>query len=541
MQSKINLPPLEPYQQESIDFITSNWIKGINSLCALDVGMGKTRVACEIISEHCKKDAIKRLDGYVLICCSTTGTRDSIWKDTLTNYGIKIITLEGERFQRIKMEQRKELTIPPMTVCLITYANLYRNIDYFRKSLLSLIVFDEYHILTNNSLKESHSYRNAVMSLPHCARIGLTATPFINNEMEAMVAFGLLNDTSLITNFFSSDTDGKRNLLQEVKAKKEDFLFYKENPYNLTHVSEWIISVPMGKELYCQYTSICTKIEPNSIKRKHQVGKLTISPSLAEKKMKPDLDSENITGKIIALRSIIEHLPSGDKIVIVDTYRETLQYIANLKFIRPLKPVLYLGGEKAENKKNLDLFLNKSDHRIFLTTRQEGGEGLNLQVANHLVLMNCWYTPKDIIQIFGRIKRKGQAKPIYAYLLGYNLLDCLDPGRHPEQYFLPEDLDFYRAIREKSEMCEEWGINVKTKMPIPKCFTKSSTFKQEFDDFLNQVILPEQPKIESDEIKKEREVSKQEATGQPSMKLNITIDTNTVLAALWLQYLNGQS
>jgi hypothetical protein len=296
----------------------------------------------------------------------------------------------------------------------------------------------------------------------------------------------------------------------------------------------------MSKELYCQYERIRTKTKYDSMRRKHQIGKLTVSPTLIDKKLKFDLDSEIITGKIIALKSIVEHLPLGDKIVIVDTYRETLQYIARLDFIRPLKPVLYLGGKKAENKNNLDYFLNKSDRRIFLTTRQEGGEGLNLQVANHLVLMNCWYTAKDIIQIFGRIKRKRQMKPVYAYLLGYNLFDCLDPGRFPEQYFLPEDLDFYRAVNEKTEMCEEWGMNVKTKMPRPKCFTKSSTFKQEFDDFLNLVILPEQSKIESDEIKKETMGTKQEATEQPSMEINIKMDVNTVLDALWRQYTETQ-
>jgi SNF2 family DNA or RNA helicase len=530
--------PLEYYQIEAINFILANWERKINSLCALDVGMGKTRVACWLIYDLFRKDSPIKLQGYALICCSTEGTRDSIWKDTLTKYGIKIMTLEGEEFQRIKMERKKVLTIPPMTACLITYANLYRNIEYFQNSPPKLIVFDEYHILTDNYSKESHRYRQAVMRLPHCARLGLTATPFINNEMEAVVAVGLLNNTSLITQFYSSDADEKRNMVQKVKALKDNFLFYRKSQYNLTHASEWVISIPMSKELYCQYEKIRNKTIYAPMKRQHQIGKLTVSPSLVDKKLKLDLDNEIITGKIIALRSIVEHLPSGDKIVIVDTYRETLQYIARLDFIRPLKPVLYLGGKKTENKNSLELFLNKSDHRIFLTTRQEGGEGLNLQIANHLVLMNCWYTAKDIIQVFGRIKRKGQVKPVYTYLLGYNLFDCLGQGKCPEQYFLPEELDFYKAIREKTEMCEEWGIEVSTKLPRSRCFANSSTFEQEFNNFLNQVILPKQPMIESDEIKKDMEESKQEATGQSSMEMDTFWDT--LLATLWLRYLNRQ-
>jgi len=116
------------------------------------------------------------------------------------------------------------------------------------------------------------------------------------------------------------------------------------------------------------------------------------------------------------------------------------------------------------------LFNKWPEYRVLLTTRQEGGEGLNLQAANHLILINCWYTAKDIIQILGRIKRKGQMKPVYAYILGYNLFECLGSGKKPEAYFLEENEGFYKKVRQKAEMCEEWGIEVKNKLPEMKLF-----------------------------------------------------------------------
>jgi SNF2 family DNA or RNA helicase len=399
--------------------------------------------------------------------------------------------LEGEHFQRIKMNIKKVLTIPPMTVCLITYANLYKdeNMEYFLNSPPNLIVFDEYHILTNNSLKESHNYRNAVMKLPYKLRIGLTATPFINNDMEAVTAFGLLNDRPLVENFFLSDTMGKKRLVDEVREKK--FLFYKNNPYNFTSVSEWLVSIPMSKELYYKYKDICNELDDSYMKRLHQVGKLTISPNLVDKKLKLNLTSNIITGKMVALKAIINNMSKEDKIVIFDNYRDTLEYIRRQDFISPLKPILYFGGPKLANEDGFKRFEQDPGCRVLLTTRQKGGEGLNLQIANHLVLMNCWYTAKDIIQILGRIKRKGQTKPVYAYIFGYNLFECLGEGRNPEDYFLPEDLEFYKAIQSKTEMCEEWGIEVKTKLPLLKSFFKDSSFDSEFNDF----ILHEQQKI----------------------------------------------
>ena len=39
-------------------------------------------------------------------------------------------------------------------------------------------------------------------------------------------------------------------------------------------------------------------------------------------------------------------------------------------------------------------------------------------MANHFVLLNIWFTPKDITQTIGRINRNGQTKPTYAYIFG---------------------------------------------------------------------------------------------------------------------------
>ncbi|MDR0656089.1 MAG: DEAD/DEAH box helicase [Treponema sp.] len=512
-----SLPPLETYQQDAIDFISSNWAKGINSLCALDVGMGKTRVACEIIARVCDTNADVRLKGYVLICCSTSGVRDTIWAETLQAYSLDTIICEGEQFQRKKLQTKKKLSIPPMTTCLITYANLYteENIKYFINSPPTLIVFDEYHTITNNSSRDNQSYRNAVLQLPKSLRLGLTATPFINNEMETLIAYGLLNDTKLVKKFYDSEKKGRDKLTEEVSKKISVFLFYRSNPYQFQTANEWAISIPMGKKLYTQYLSLIEKTQYSSyMKRQHAVGKISVSPSLLS-----NTNVKIMTGKALALKLIIENLPDGDKIVIFDTYRDTLKYIKKLDFIRPLKPLLYLGGQKMENKKVLDKFTNDVEHRALLATRQEGGEGLNLQNANHLVLMNCWYTAKDIIQIFGRVKRKGQKKPVYAYLLGYNLFDCLGMGRkNPKDYFLKEEWDYYKAVNRKTEMCEQWGIEIEAKLPLTKPFFSESTFEKEFNAFLQKIIIPKATMIESDKIQIEIENSKEEYKHQDALR-----------------------
>ncbi|MDR2406538.1 MAG: DEAD/DEAH box helicase family protein [Bacteroidales bacterium] len=495
------MTPLETYQQEAIGYIIDNWNKSINSLCALGVGMGKTRVACEILSKYLKVDAQKRLKGYALVCCNTRNVRDTIWANTLNDFDLSMKILEGHSFEIIKMKNTKTLTIPPLTVCLITYANLYREetLEYFINSPPNLIIFDEYHILTNNAIKKSQSYREAILKLPIQLRLGLTATPLVNDEMESVLAYGLLNDANLVRKFQKSNTGERKDLIKKITQKH--FMFYKDNEYNGTPVSELIISIPMEKVHYDDYLKIEEYDDISNKNKEHQALRLSISPCLVDKGLKLDVHNNITTGKIIALKTIITNLPKDDKMVIFDTYQNTLKHIKQLDFIRPLKPLLYIGGTGSQNQKNYKLFSEDPEHRVLLATRQAGGEGINLQAANHLVILNVWYTVKDLIQILGRIKRKGQNKPVYSYIFAYNLFDVIDLRYlrdNPKLYFLKEEYNFYNAIGKKTGMNEEWGIEVKNKMPNVVCFKKSSTFEVEFNNFVKSIITPEKLAIESD-------------------------------------------
>jgi superfamily II DNA or RNA helicase len=492
-QSKEKLLPLTQEQHEAIDFIYSNWKQGINSLCALDIGMGKTRIACEIIALFFDSNKKINLKGYVLVFCSTSGVRDSIWRDTLKAYNIKTIILSGEQFARIKIEKSKKLATAPRTVYLITYANILKkdNIEYLRNTPPNFIVFDEFHSITNNARKRDHEYRTKIMELPYRLRLALTATPFVNEEMESVISYGILNNVEIVRKFIAAAKDERELLIQRVR--KIPFFFVKNNVYNLTPVSEWFISIPMSVVLYQDYKKICEEYKDNGMSRQHQVGKMTVSSSLCDKAIKNKMMANVEAGKIEALKAIISNLPDDNKIIIFDNYKDTLKYIQRQQFIRHLKPVLYLGGSETDRKKSISEF-TKDDCRALLTTRQEGGEGMNFQIANHVVLLNCWYTVKDVIQMIGRVKRKGQTKPVYAYILGYNLANCIN-SKNTLDFFLPEDLNFYKAIQRKIEMCEKWGIEVKAKLPRLKAFFDASSFELEFTVFLKDILSHEWQKF----------------------------------------------
>jgi superfamily II DNA or RNA helicase len=540
------LSPLKNPQKEAIDFIWQSWFRRKqNSLCALSAGLGKTRVACEIIYRLINDKEVsnsKKLLNYTLVCCSTQRTRDTIWVDTLAEYGLKTMVLEGSAFDNIKMKNKKCLTIPPRTVCLITYANLIRSendgtpiINYFKNSAPYFIIFDEIHTLSNSSDKENQKYRNVVLELPFSFRLGLTATPLVNTEDEMVLAYGLLNNPSMCRYFMDIKMkEQKEKAIEYVRNK--NFFYFKNLPYTKTPSCDSLISIPMEKELYEKYNELCNTLNvKKQVNQQNQVLRFLIEGSFKKKSQEIIYQAE--TGKMKALRLIVEHINQDDKIIIFDSFTHTLDYIAQQKWIRLFNPVVHHGGKSNNhNNESYKQFMENDKCRIFLTTRSQCGEGVNLQVANHVVILNCWWTVKDLIQMIGRIKRMDQNKPVYSYLLGYNTFSLMPVTKNSkmQDYLLPEELSLYQAVAKKVFVNELWEINVREQLPILRAFESPQTFERDFFLWLDGTIIPDFPRLDSEEEKRKREELEAEENNLLEKERQQKF-TNTLLAYLLLK------
>ena len=64
--------------------------------------------------------------------------------------------------------------------------------------------------------------------------------------------------------------------------------------------------------------------------------------------------------------------------------------------MRPLKPLLYIGGEKSDNKRNIELFNEKPEYRVLLTTgrrrRHKSAEGKPYCSVKLLVYRKGYYS-----------------------------------------------------------------------------------------------------------------------------------------------------
>jgi SNF2 family DNA or RNA helicase len=63
----------------------------------------------------------------------------------------------------------------------------------------------------------------------------------------------------------------------------------------------------------------------------------------------------------------------------------------------------------------LEKFKNNSDCRVLLISLKCGSLGLNLTVANVVILLDIWWNPAIEDQAIDRVHRIGQDKPVKVY------------------------------------------------------------------------------------------------------------------------------
>lgn len=119
--------------------------------------------------------------------------------------------------------------------------------------------------------------------------------------------------------------------------------------------------------------------------------------------------------KLDAIARYIEGIPADDKVIVFSQFGDMLdltQFWLQKRFIKAVK--LCGSLTLSQRQSVLQAFLHDPSVRVCLISLKAGGEGLNLQVANHVVLTDPWWNPAVEMQAVQRAHRIGQAKPVHA-------------------------------------------------------------------------------------------------------------------------------
>lgn len=119
--------------------------------------------------------------------------------------------------------------------------------------------------------------------------------------------------------------------------------------------------------------------------------------------------------KLDAIANYIEKVPKDEKVVVFSQFGSMLDLTQYWLQRRSIRAVKLCGSLTLTQRQSvLQAFLHEQNVRVILISLKAGGEGLNLQVANHVVLTDPWWNPAVEMQAVQRAHRIGQTRPVHA-------------------------------------------------------------------------------------------------------------------------------
>jgi SNF2 family DNA or RNA helicase len=386
------------YQQKALDIIEKIINQKRSFLLAFDKGLGKTIVTLIFITNIIGKNKASRF----LLIVNGNNINDP-WKKELDNifrnisYMIYHNTTKKTHFDY--NEKKERIDIGDKNIIITTYNTFKNDFRYFDLSLFSVIIFDEFHNYyngNNDKLKIFNFLKKETMGYP---KLVLTGSPIKNTK----------KDLEVIRDFINDDKENRND--------DNIFVLSKESQAQLLRLpkkEEYNIFLPTHQKIKEEYERI--------IKLKGKNKYNIISPFLSiPKKIRSTKAYQELSYKAKFALIIAKHVDSNrQKLIIYSSYAHTLNALSLLLTEKNIKHAKYTGKQTmVKRDKRLELFKKSKDLNTILISTKAGGEGLNIQEANHIVIFEPWWNPQRIIQSIDRAYRAGQKKTVIVFNLFY--------------------------------------------------------------------------------------------------------------------------
>ena len=157
--------------------------------------------------------------------------------------------------------------------------------------------------------------------------------------------------------------------------------------------------------------SVDLRLQPAGFRsRKKRAGK-----SLLGKISAADLPTSTKLEAVAAEIRAMMARSNGSKAVIFSQYTRMLDLLT-IRLSGDGVKVARISGDMTRQKRdeNLDAFRRHNATRVIMISLKAGGEGLNLQEADHLFIVDPWWNPAAELQAIDRVHRIGQTKSVKA-------------------------------------------------------------------------------------------------------------------------------
>ena len=201
--------------------------------------------------------------------------------------------------------------------------------------------------------------------------------------------------------------------------------------FHRTCMLQYVMALPPGGKLKCPVCFQAMTIDLSETEERRENRKVLDSASLPKAKTKAtakpkkssilskiDTKSFQSSSKIESLmESVLEMQKKGDehKGIIFSQYTRMLDIVEWRIQKLGIKTVKMVGSMPIMMRRSmLEAFKKDNNVKLLLLSLKAGGEGLNLQAASHVFVLEPWWNPAVEMQAIQRAHRIGQTKPVTA-------------------------------------------------------------------------------------------------------------------------------
>eukprot|EP01035_Chromulina_nebulosa_P018018 gene18018-23657_t len=440
---------MRSYQIEGLNWLISQYYRGINSILADEMGLGKTFQTIAFITYLLHLNHEK---GPHLVVCPLSVLQNWIIEFRKFSPSIKVLRLHGSGEENSEINRLKVIAADykKTEVIICTYDTLKKGkfFGFLKKFIWRTVTLDEGHRIKNDS---SLAWSRCSALLTRFKLI-LTGTPVQNNlhEMYSILNFlmpTIFTDSIPFDNSFQWNSDENKAIIDRDMLDKSHYLLRvfilrrlkNEVENTLPEKIETKINCPMSKMQQFWMKQLLLKekdIIINSLGDKTHnnrlfnlmmhLRKVSNHPYLfrgVELISSDGMPTEEIitaSGKMIVLDKLLKKLiEKKHRVVIFSQFTRTLDIISDYLDYRNYNHCRLDGStSRVMREVNINLF-NKpeSELQVFCLTTRAGGEGVNLYTADTAILFDSDWNPQVDIQAMARIHRIGQTKVVHVYRL----------------------------------------------------------------------------------------------------------------------------
>ncbi|MEO8297602.1 MAG: DEAD/DEAH box helicase [Burkholderiales bacterium] len=412
---------LRPYQEEGYVWAMRLAEAGLGACLADDMGLGKTLQALAVL-------LARAAGGPALVVAPTSLIGN--WQAEARRFAPSLrveVYAESDRAAVIAQARDHD-------VLLVSYQMLQQDAEAFAGKDWHTLVLDEAQAIKNAAAKRSQ----AVFELRSAFKLALSGTPIENRLAELWsimraVNPGLLGTPARFNERFAALIERQRD------GQAERTLRRLIQPFILRRTKAQVLDdLPPRTELLLH-------VEPEPREKAHYEALRQDALAAAQKSLSGDAPGQahlNVLAQLTKLRRAAcdprlvspglgwpgakvqafgelatELVANGHKALV---FSQFVDFLALLR--EPLDAAgiayQYLDGSTpaAERTRRVNAFQD-GEGELFLISLKAGGFGLNLTVADYVVIADPWWNPAAEDQAAGRAHRIGQQRPVTVYRL----------------------------------------------------------------------------------------------------------------------------